>query len=228
MEGRQTLMRALVLVLVATQTGCYFFRTRKTNSDGAVGALTRGVIGVPIGERAGAVDVSALGSIHALSTIHPPAAVRPDPDTMVRQLLLEYRDEGATVAQEIGRVEQYRMLLGGASDDFAIAPQDSYDATSMLAELKVAEEVCRGLVAPTSDHHGSWATILPAAPADYPVNIKFLAQRILGVPSDQVSDATLASLKGILDTARVGGAYTEASYVPVCATLIIDADALLL
>lgn len=205
--------------------GCYFFRKRKSgkhNDDPS------GVIGAPIGQRAGGVDNTLLSSVYAISTDQPPAAVRPDPDTVVRRLLLQYRAEGTVVAREIGRVEQYRLLLGGASEDFATKPQESYDATSLLADLKVAEEVCRGLVAPSSSDHPGWSTILPAGPSETSANIQFLIQRILGIPTANIDNDRLTSLGQILDSAREGGTYTLNSYIPVCASLVIDADALFL
>lgn len=214
-----------ILLSTLALEGCYFFRKRK---PGQAGPATSGVIGAPIGQKAGGVDSTLLASVHAITTDQPPAAVRPDPDVMVRRLLLQYREEGSVVAREIGRVEQYRLLLGGASEDFATKPQESYDATSLLAKLKVAEEVCRGLVAPNSTEHPGWETILPASVDDTSSNIVFLVQRIIGIPTSQISDETVSDLGQILDTARENGRYTENSYIPVCAALVIDANALLL
>jgi len=221
---------AIFLLLCATlnSSGCYFFRTRRPVSEENEAAVGRGVIGESLGAKAGSINREALRAVHAVTTAYAPAGTRPDPDTFVRRLLLEYRDEGATVAAEIARVEQYRLLLGGASEDFSTPPQDSYDATSLLAELKVAEEVCGSLVAPSRERNGDWQSILPSAPNDTVTNLRFLAQRILGVASDRITEETLTSLKGILDGAKVQGSYTHQSYVPVCATLVIDAEALLL
>jgi len=215
----------IILLLIAISgSGCYFFRNR-TAQDGQSGS---GVVGQSLGARAGGVDQQALAQVHGVVTPHPPAGIRPDPDLLVRQLLLQYREESAVVAREIGRVENYRILLGGANVDFTITAQASYDATSLLAKLKVASEVCEGLVDPNSDRHPGWDSILPENPDQLSVNLRFLIQRITGMPSQQIPEDMLESLVAILDTARVNGQYEWASYVPVCATLVIDAGALLL
>ncbi len=228
---RQRLSRFMFLLsglmFTASLSGCFFFQSKNTKSGSKQGAGS-GVLGASLGDRAGVEDAEALASLHGLATTHAPAGVRPDPDLTVRQLLLQYRESGSTVAREIGRVEQYRMLLGGANVTFTVAPQEGYDSTSLLAELKVAEEVCRSLVSPSADDHPGWGTILPAAASDTETTLLFLAQRILGVPSDRVDPASITALKGIIDTAKVSGQITEASYIPACATLVLDAEGLLL
>jgi hypothetical protein len=221
-------VRIMVLTLAWQMLpGCYVFKKRNMGS-GTREASTAEVLGASLGEKAGSLNEEALAEVHAITTAYAPAGVRPDPDTFVRQLLLQYREQGSVVAREIGRVEAYRMLLGGASDNFAIVPQETYDATSLLAELKVAEEICEGLVNPNRRQHAGWDSILPADPADTATNIRFLAQRLIGLPSSHIPDEALAQLTAILQTALVNGQVTEASYVPVCATLLIDAEALLL
>ncbi|WP_141736077.1 hypothetical protein [Oligoflexus tunisiensis] len=221
-------VRIMILALVwQILPGCYVFRKKSLNS-GTRETSTAEVLGASLGQKAGSLDEAALAEVHAITTSHAPAGVRPDPDTFVRQLLLQYREQGSVVAREIGRVEAYRMLLGGASDNFAIVPQESYDATSLLAELKVAEEICEGLVNPDEWQHAGWDSILPADPADTTTNIRFLAQRLIGLPSSQITDEALTQLNEILQTALVDGRVTQASYIPVCATLLLDAEALLL
>jgi hypothetical protein len=221
-------VRILVLALLSqTLPGCYVFK-KKSVKDGTRQASTAEVLGAPLGEKAGELNEAALAEVHAVTTTHAPAGVRPDPDTFVRQLLLQYREQGAVVAREIGRVEQYRMLLGGASNNFAIVPQETYDATSLLAELKVAEEICGSLVDPDERNHAGWDSILPADPSDTNTNIRFLAQRLIGLPSSSITDEAMTQLNAILQTALVNGRVTQASYIPVCATLLIDAEALLL
>lgn len=221
-------VRILILALASqTLPGCYVFK-KKSMSEGTRQASTAEVLGASLGDKAGELNEAALAEVHAVTTTHAPAGVRPDPDTFVRQLLLQYREQGAVVAREIGRVEQYRMLLGGASNNFAIVPQETYDATSLLAELKVAEEVCASLVDPDERQHAGWDSILPADPADTTTNIQYLAQRLIGLPSSNISADAITQLNAILQTALVNGRVTNASYIPVCATLLIDAEALLL
>ncbi|MFW7381707.1 MAG: hypothetical protein ACOH5I_23060 [Oligoflexus sp.] len=214
----------IAILIAFSESGCYFFRKRSVQDEGN-GA---GVVGESLGARAGGVDALALAEVHSITTPHPPAGIRPDPDLFVRQLLLQYREEGSVVAREIGRVENYRILLGGANVDFTITAQESYDATSLLAKLKVASEVCEGLVAPDSDRHPGWNSILPGEPHDVETNLRFLIQRITGIPSQEIPVEMMESLNLILDTSLEDGQYVWASYIPVCATLVIDAGALML
>lgn len=218
----------LVALLVITQTmnGCYFFRKKDTGQS--LSENTETVLGNPLGPKAGGPIYSRLDEIYAVTTDEEPAAIRLDPDTYVRQLLLQYRPQGSTVARQIGRVEEYRLLLGGANEDFSKEPQKTYDATSLLAQLKVASEVCTGLVAPNAQDHPGWNSILPAPPSDKDTNIRFLAQRFLGIHSNDISDTTIDQLKEILDQASSGASPNHSHYVSVCTTLALDASSLLL
>jgi len=221
------LRNVILLVLCLCLSSCYFFRKRDVGSD--EGVNTSGTLGQPIGARAGGLDEAALALVHGVHTEHAPASIRPDPDTYIRNLLLQYRQEGVTVAREIGRVEAYRALLGGASEDFATMPQLSYDATSVLASYKVAEEVCRGLVAPDLEQHPGWDSILPAAPGEAMINIEFLAQRFIGLPSERIPSLVIDHLLEIYDLAAEETGYGSfESYIPVCAALALDAEAMLL
>ncbi len=217
---------ALTLILSFLTSSCYVFR-KKTTSGGSKKTNVSAVLGASLGPRANGLNESALELVYNVKTNHAPAGVRPDPDMFVRQLLLQYREQGSVVAREIGRVEAFRMLLGGANENFTIVPQETYDATSLLAEFKVAEELCRSLVAPDPGLHPGWASILPAPAEDGDSNVRFLAQRLIGLPSGTLDEATLASLKAILGAAQTGRAQF-ADYIPVCTALIIDAEALLL
>ena len=211
-------------ILLSSLTSCYFFRKRKPGTQSS----QSGVVGESLGARAGGVDEAGLTALYAISTTQAPAAIRPDPDLVVRNLLLEYRQQGATVAREIGRVESFRMLLGGASQDFTIVPQKTYDATSLLAKMKVAEEICLGLVAPDESMHPGWTSILPSDPSEGDSNILYLAQRLTGVPSADVPAETRTSLAAILaSAAEDDGSYSYESYIPVCTSLILDAESLL-
>jgi len=216
----------LTLMVTPLLSGCYFFDFFKKKSGDSSSATNEGVLGQSLGNRAGAQDDAALASLYAVSTTIAPAPIRPDPDVMVRRLLRQYRDEGATVARQIGRVEDYRLLLGGATRDFATAAQETYDATSVLAFLKVAEDVCTGLVAPNAGDHPGWSTILPAAPTESDTNLRFLAQRFSGLPSTRISDEMLTSLRAIMDDASSGAAYQLEHYVPACVTVALDASAM--
>ena len=227
------------VVLTASTSGCYIFNFLDDDSSGGGGGASSGasggVHGQSLGDRAGGADEEALAAVYAVTSDHSPAAIRPDPDLFVRRMLREYRDEGATVARQIGRVEQFRLLLGGASEDFTKVPQESYDATSLLAVFKVAEEVCRGLVAPNEWEHDGWSTILPHGVDEERENILWLAQRFLGRHSSSIESTIIDDLIEIMETEEPhlvdewwasGNAF--AKYVPVCATLALDAEAMYL
>lgn len=233
-------LRTLAVALVATSflTSCYifnFFKKKPGGDDSDDDVFTGAVIGQPLGAKAGGPNEALLAELYAVGTSHPPAALRPDPDLVVRRLLRQYRPEGATVARTIGEVEQYRGLLGGATTDFSKMPQESYDATSLLAVYKVSEEVCRGLVAPNQWEHKDWSTILPYPADQTENNVLWLAQRITGRPSAEISQAKLQALVAIMaseeaDIKQEWWAYNNpyVVYIPVCAALALDADALYL
>ena len=223
----------LILTVSSLVQSCYFveyFDSSDQESEASVATDSTGsVIGRTLGDKAGARDDSAHDAVYAAVSGIPPASIRPDPDMYARRLLLQYRQEGSTVAREIGNIEGFRLLLGGASQDFQKTPQKEFDATSLLASLSVAERICEGLVAPDERQYPGWDTILPSAPSDWESNIKFLAQRFIGKPSTKINDDIITSLKLILDSSLTeGGGYTLGNYIPVCATLALDAEALLL
>jgi hypothetical protein len=223
-------VNAATFVAVISSSGCYFFdffnSSTKSGSGGAVDGGT--VLGRSLGNHAGGVDEAALASVYAATSSHAPAAIRPDPDLYARRMLLQYREEGSTVARQIGAIESYRTLLGGASEDFIKKPQEEYDATSLLATYKVAESVCTGLVNPNASEHPGWESILPAEPTEIDTNLKFLAQRFLGRPAAKIEPEIIDSLRSILEGSNTSGALTNATYVPVCAMLALDAEALFL
>ncbi len=237
--ARHFRMILVTFLLMPLASGCYVYTFFKNDDDksgggGSEGAFNGAVIGRSIGAKAGAVDDAALSAVYAVASTHAPAAIRPDPDLYVRRMLRQYRDEGVTIARQIGQVEQFRLLLGGATEDFAKQPQDTYDATSLLAVFKVAEEVCRGLVAPNAVEHEGWKTILPFAANQEIENIGWLAQRFIGKPTAKIDPAAISGLAIIMDGEEAAireqwwGADPYAKYVPVCATLALDAEALYL
>lgn len=119
------------------------------------------------------------------------------------------------------------MLLGGASDDFTTEPQHTYDATSLLANLKVVEEICVALVDPNRYRHGDWQTILPADPSDTATNISNLYMRLVGVPASRVPADDVTELTGILTEAATGAdAYELEHYVPVCTAVLLNSQML--
>ena len=73
-----------------------------------------------------------------------------------------------------------------------------------------------------------WTTILPYSVNEVDLNVRWLAQRLLGKPSSDIADSEIQSLIEIIDEARGSEAYSEESYIPACATLLMDAESLLL
>lgn len=227
MKKHRTSLYLLVLLLAAVMLpSCSLFDFfSKKKSTSSAGALS-GAMGQPPGGRAGTQDDAALAALYEVNSEHAPAPIRPDPDNYVRQLLRQYHPEGITIAQQIARVEAYRTLLGGASEDFSVPPQLTYDATSLLASIKVAEEICTSLVAPNANDHRDWASILPYDPSETTENIRYLAQRFIGIPSADISESILTALLASLELEN--GSVTYESYIPVCMTLAVDVEALLL
>lgn len=219
-----------MLTIVMTLQSCYFvdfFRRSRDAGESGEGNSSD-VLGDDLGAKAGGRNDAALASVYAVATTKAPAAVRPDPDLLARRLLRQFRSEGTTLARSIGEVENYRQLLGGASIDFATAPATGYDATSVLAAMKVAEEICRALVAPSDWEHPGWQTILPAAVTDVRTNLVFLAQRITGVSSNDLSSAKIDQLETIFDNANTDGQVTADDYVSPCTAVVLDAQAMLM
>ena len=223
---RYAIQLGILVSAIVFFASCSFLEKRSFQSSTPRGASNR-LIGESIGEKADGPSEALLSELRIISTDKAPAALRADPDTYVRQLLREYRPEDATIAKEIGRVEKFRLLLGGASPDFKTPPSKTFDATSLLASQKVADELCKGLVAPNSTNQPGWDSILPESPARVTANIRFLAQRFLGQPSFEISDDLIDSLRLLMDAGRGTGGYEFKDYVVVCIALSLDADALL-
>lgn len=220
----KTYLTWLLLALIATGLqSCYFFKPKKVSQASPSGSIQ----GPAIAKASTGPDEAALASLALVTHEVAPAPVRPNPDAFARQLLLMFRSEGTGIAKQIGRVENYRMLLGGASDDFTTEVQATYDATSLLANLKVVEEVCTGLVDPSRNIHGDWQTILPADTSDVDTNIRFLYTRLMGVPSSAVPAADISDLTGILNQAATSaGNYDHEHYVSVCSAILLNAQML--
>ena len=212
-----------VSLSMAFLTSCHKVTTSKSKTN----ASTETLPDLPFA-KAGSLDETAVDSLRGLTSLLPPAAVRPDPDLFVRRLLRQYRADGTLLAREIGRVEDYRLLLGGATENFSTVPQETYDSTSLLASQTVAAEICAGLVAPNSYTHPGWNTILPNDVADVSGNVLFLAQRIIGIPTQRLSNSALQALQQMVGLSAVQNVITLESYIPACIALTSDAEALLL
>lgn len=213
-------------------SSCYFvdfFRQRRgENERSAIDDDSGEVLGESLGPKAGARNQAALDSVWATSASHAPAAVRPDPDLMARRLLRQFKPESTTLARVTGDVENYRLLLGGAPVDFITFPADGYDATSVLATIKVAEELCEALVSPYSWRHSGWTTILPFPVANKRENLTWLLQRMTGVASSALSSTSIDSLVTLLDKSNSDGFLNEFDYVSPCMAVMVDAQSLLL
>lgn len=182
------------------------------------------VIGYSLGSKARGEDSQALATVRAIMPGIPPATVRPDPDLYARLVLQRFRPNGATLARVLGSLQEYRLLLGGANDDFTRVPQSSFDATSLLAALTISRIVCRSLVNPNQEFD-DWQSILPQPPEEVSGNLRFLASRLLGVPAATVADSKIAELQALLAS---DGTITREHYIVPCTALLIDAEANLL
>ncbi|MEY4064393.1 MAG: hypothetical protein RIR26_601 [Pseudomonadota bacterium] len=178
--------------------------------------------------KAGEQNDVTLALVHGEALQTPPAAVRPDPDLYARRLLKQFRSDGNTLARQLGQLEQYRLMLGGASEDFRTVPQDTYDSTSLLTLQKVAREICVSLINPTSGQHPGWNSVLPYALSDVENNMKFLMQKMLGLPETELNATALSELVDIVRSFPENGSVTKSSYVYGCTALALDAEALLL
>ncbi len=202
---------------------CYFadYFEEKPEAKAVASELDVEVLGEFLGVKAGDIDESSLAAIHDITSSIPPASIRLDPDLYPRMLLRQYREEGTTIARKIGEIQGYRLLLGGAPEDFLTSVKSDVDATAFLAAMQVGKTICEALVAPSD---GIWYSILPASPRDYANNLIFLAQRFSGVPTSSISDEKIAALKAILDAYTPDGDYTWESYIPVCMGLNVDPE----
>ena len=206
----------------------FFRRKRGQNENSASDDIQGEVLGDTLGAKAGLRNQTLLTALWAVNASHAPAAVRPDPDLLARRMLRQFRTEGTTLARTIGAVENYRSLLGGAPQDFLTFPADGYDATSVLANMKVAEQLCSSLVAPSSWQHPGWNTILPYALSSKRENLTWMLQRMTGVSSTKFTTATIDSLVTILDKNNGDADLGSEDYVAPCMAVMIDAQSLFL
>lgn len=179
-------------------------------------------------EKAGEADTSALAQVHAEAFASAPAPIRPDPDLYARRLLRQFRSDGNTLARQLGLVEQYRLMLGGATDDFRTVPQDSYDATSLLTLQAVAQEICIALVAPDPSVHFGWQSVLPEVPENVTANVRWLMRKMHAVPDASLSGSAVGELVEMVQADAVKGVIVAASYITACTAMAMDAEALLL
>ena len=223
---------AIFVLMSQVLTGCYFVeyyrKVRGENESQVALDLTSDVVGESLGPKAGVRNPDSLSLVWAVNASHPPAAVRPDPDLLARRLLRQFKPESTTLARVIGTVENYRLLLGGAPADFITFPSDGYDATSVLANLKVAEQLCTALVAPYPWTQEGWSTILPFDPANKRENVTWLLQRMSGVASSSLSSASIDKLVAILDSNNSTKVVINDNYIAPCMAVLIDAQSLLL
>lgn len=178
--------------------------------------------------RAGSELSNALTQVHSVSFQSAPAAVRPDPDLFARRLLKQFRPDGNTYARQLGRVEQFRLMLGGASEDFRTVPQTGYDSTSLLTLQKVAQLICASIVAPDSGTHPGWESVLPNALNEIEPNVRFLMSRMLGLRESSLNSTSVSELTDIVSAFSVNGIVAAESYVHACTAIALDGEALLL
>lgn len=216
-----TMLMFSAAVLLGLSASCRFKSSVSESSENS------NLVAIPFAQ-AGGLDAAALARVHGEATASAPAALRPDPDLYARRLLKQFRQDGNTLARQLGVVEQYRLLLGGASDDFRTMPQESYDATSLLTLQKVAQEICVSLVNPTSANHPGWQTVLPNAPSDVEKNVRWLMSKMHALPSSSLDSSAVSELAAMVREDAVDGVVSGQSYVNACTAMALDAEALLL
>ncbi len=206
---------------------CYFFREDSVDS-GEDKVAPSGVIGGPIATASGS-DSNDLAEIYAIrGEGRLASSVRPDPDTYIVNLLAQFRDRDFTFARVIGRLDAYRSLLGGANEDFTVIPTKTYDATSLLAHMNVAEEVCYGMVYPNEWYHGDWETLLPYPAVSSTENINYMIKSFAGLREADIEAEDISLLSEILSAAQASDDLTYEHYVPVCTAILLDVNYLLL
>jgi len=178
--------------------------------------------------KAGSENASGLTAVHSESLASAPAAVRPDPDLYARRLLTQFKSDGNTLARQLGLVERYRLMLGGATDDFRTVPQETYDATSLLTLQKVAQEICTALVAPTATAQPGWQSVLPEPAQNIDANVRALMKKMFGLPESSLDASAVAELVEMVKAEPVNGVIAKESYVTACTAMALDAEALLL
>lgn len=203
---------------------CYFFMPKKIKSTNSSEAFSGETLGNKASSGPIVADIEALALVnHAVA----PAPVRPDPDQYAKLLLLMFHSNDVGVARQLGRVEQYRLLLGGATEDFSTMPQNTYDATSLLAKMKVVEDICSSLINPVSWIHGDWQSILPYQASETDQNISFLSSRLLGTTTSDLSSEDLAILNEILVLGKnTDDEFSVEHYVPVCSAILMNSEIL--
>ena len=219
-------------IVIINLQGCYFYDYYAKKPGDQIENVGDGqdVLGLSLGPKAGslALDQDALNQVYSTTTTIPPAPIRPDPDLFPRLMLRQFRPEGTILARTIGRIEKLRQLHGGASVDFATAPSETYDATSVLAQFKISEQLCQSLVSPIPWQEIDWATILPYPPDQIRANLRFLTQRFTGVSYSKISDIQLNALEQIYQSNKQANLTTGyENYIAPCTALSVDAHAML-
>lgn len=178
--------------------------------------------------KAGSEVENSLNDLRANAFQSAPAAVRPDPDLFARRLLKQFRPDGNTMARQLGKIEQFRLMLGGATDDFRTVPQNGYDSTSLLTLQKVAHLICTSLVDPDPSEHPGWENVLPNASSEIALNIKFLMSKILGLSESSLNPTSVSELSDMVTELKASGLDVTESYVYACTAIALDGEALLL
>jgi hypothetical protein len=221
-------MKSVIFTIcILLLNSCYFFREDSVDS-GAEKVTPSGVIGGPIAS-AGGADSADLAQIYSIRGAGRQASsVRPDPDTYIVNLLSQFREQDFTFARVIGRLDAYRSLLGGANEDFTTIPTKTFDATSLLAHMNVAEEVCYAMVYPNEWYHGEWETLLPQPAANASENITYMLKSFVGLRDSDIEAEDISLLSEIFSLAQASDDLSLEHYVPVCTAILLDINFLLL
>jgi hypothetical protein len=223
------LSKIFLVAFIALLQSCYivdFFNHKSNDGSGDGEDDPNVVLGLALPAKAGGRDEDILKEVYATPAKVAPASVRPDPDTFAKLSLRQFRSESATLARQIGKIEAYKLLLGGAPRNFSTPPSETYDATSVLATMRVAEELCRALVSPTGSDHQGWQSVLPEPASKRNENLRWLLQRFTGLESSKISSDQISALEKIME--KDSGEYQSEDYVMPCVAIYLDARAMML
>ncbi len=138
-----------------------------------------------------------------------PALIRPDPDLVMKNLLKSMTPSNLKLAKQLGIVEKYRLLLGGAPEDLSTLPQSNYDSTSLITIQALSSIVCTYIL---NNNSFTWSA------KDSNTGVSYLAQRITGLSSNSDEfQQNLSAWKGLVTTTK---SYSD--YSSLCTTLMMD------
>jgi hypothetical protein len=163
-----------------------------------------------LGDKALGAQDFYLQQIRSTSASLAPALIRPDPDLVMKNLLKSMTPNNLKLSKQLGVVEKYRLLLGGAPEDLSTSPQFNYDSTSLITIQSLSSTVCSYIL---SNSSFTWSA------KDSQIGVSYLAQRITGLSSNSGEfQENISSWQALVPTTP--NSYSE--YSNLCMTLMMD------